>query len=194
MIASIFFIWSSSDLAKFEKKRPYASNARPPMGLAENQTVLPRASALTSHAAAQSHPSYRLGGEFRGSRFGHHAGGLSGRGNHIFGVSGDAVFVQVETITLALFADTQGTSGVHGQHHHHGDGESSQRDDGAADALCHQQRCSAAVEETGQRSGVIGSDRATRAILAGRKQAERHGAPDAAKAVDRNRADRIVNA
>ena len=52
----------------------------------------------------------------------------------------------------------------------------------------------AAVEQSLQRSGVVGSNWPGRAVLAAGKQAERQRAPDAADAVDRNRADRIVDA
>ena len=52
---------------------------------------------------------------------------------------------------------------------------------------------SAAIEESGQRRGVVGAGGASQAILTRSKKTERQRSPDATEAVNRNRANRIVN-
>ena len=64
----------------------------------------------------------------------------------------------------------------------------------AADDLRHQHLRAAAVEQALQRSRVVGGERPGCAELAGSEQTQRQRSPDAADAVNRNRADRIVDA
>ena len=104
------------------------------------------------------------------------------------------MLVQIETVLLALSRYAQQTRCIHCQHQHHRDSKSSQSNHRAADSLSNQYLCTAAVEQASQRSRVIGSDGTSRSISSAGKQAQRERSPDAADAVNRNRADRIVNA
>ena len=74
-------------------------------------------------------------------------------------------------------------------------------DDQAADALRLQNLHAAAIEQAGESIGRLGNDRrhterarTGRGVLAAGEQAQRQRAPDAAHAVNRPRAHRIVNA
>src|SRR5207247_8233375 len=78
-------------------------------------------------------------------------------------------------------------------HHHKRNPECSYCNSKAADRLSLQHRESAAIEKSGQRRRVVGASGASQAILTRSKKAERQRSPDATEAVNRNRADRIVN-
>ena len=103
------------------------------------------------------------------------------------------MLVQIQTVHLAFRRNAQQPHGVDGQHHHHGDRERRHGDERATDQLGLQDSHAAAVEQTGQRCGVIRSNRTRRAILARGKQAQRYRPPDSADPVNRNRSDGIVN-
>ena len=104
------------------------------------------------------------------------------------------MLVEIHSVEFGFCRQPQHAHGVDGQHHHHGRREGCQGDGRAPDGLCRQQRGAAAVEQSLQCNRIIGAGRAGSAELAGRKQTQRERSPDSADAVNRNRADRVVNA
>ena len=112
---------------------------------------------------------------------------------HVLRVRRDAVLEEVEASELALLFDAQVAECVDCVHEREPDTEGRTRHDRAADRLCRQHLHTAAVEEPGERCGVIGSERTRCSIHAACEEAERQGAPYSADAVHRDRSDRIVD-
>ena len=104
------------------------------------------------------------------------------------------MLVQIEAFQLTFLRDAKHANRVQAIHHDQRNTECRETGNGASNELSGKQLRATAVEETLERSRIVGTEVARGAVFAGSEQAERKRSPDAAHAVHRNRADRIVDA
>src|ERR1700690_3609465 len=117
----------------------------------------------------------------------------SNRRDHIFGVSRNAVLVEVEAVQFALFRYAEPAHCVNGVHDDQRNPKRRQGYRCAADKLSSQHLRAAAVEQALEWSGIVGGNGSSGTILTGGEQAERQSPPNSAETVDRNSADGIVD-
>src|SRR5712664_2722745 len=115
------------------------------------------------------------------------------RGDKIFRISRNSMFMQVETIPLALGRNAEKFKRLEEIHYCQRNSECGKGDRKTSDRLRFEHRQAATVKQSRQWSRRVGRYRTSRAVLATREEAQRKRTPDPRKPVDRDGADRIVN-
>src|SRR5882762_2517964 len=138
-MASSFVILSSHHLKDFICRR-------------QRLVCLPR-NRLQAISTSTGNVRDRLGGCQAGFGMSHweflgHTARSAQCGNDIFGVSRNAVLVEIHAVEFCVFRQAQHSSCIYGDHDGHGDAERSQSDDCAADDLCDQNLSSPTVEQS----------------------------------------------
>src|SRR6186713_3062740 len=103
------------------------------------------------------------------------------------------MFMEIQTVALALRRDAQNADPIHDVHDNKADRQSRDGDYSATHELSSQDLRPTAIEKTFQRRGIVGSEYSRHAILTGRKQPQRKRSPDSAHSMDWNGANRVVN-
>src|SRR5205814_5159632 len=104
--------------------------------------------------------------------------------NHVFGICGDTMLVQIQTVKLTLARDAQRSRGIDGVHHRERNPKRRGCNSQASDSLRRQKLCAAAIKQSLERGGIVRGNWTCRPVFSAGKQAEGKRSPDAADSVD----------